>query len=519
MEMTGNTTQDRGANSLIKLVRQAYENGIDDYHMIPLRVCKDGAVSNGDSIVFCCRRGEREIELTDMFVDSSFDKVPIHKLDDLFFVLLTQYHEKFMSYPIAFAPLHVKEPLGKVLAENGKTQFHIAESEKYAHVTFFFNGGENEPFDKEEDCCIPSPKGIPFDEKPELSLVQVSSRVIAGLGKFDFIVVNFANGDVIGHTSNTDAKIKACKAVSENLEKVVKAALEKGYVVAITADHGNIETLYTKKGSPHVAHTTNKVAFFLLDGASDRKIGLNDGSLRDVAPTILDVLGVEKPASMDGNSLVEDYSFGRNRKALLVILDGWGLGTGDDNDAIHLASTPYWDDLLSRFAYSKLDASGKSVGLGDGKPGNSEAGHMNLGAGRCVVQDDIRIDKAIEDGTFENNPILIEAVGRSIEKKKSLHLLTYLSYKSSHGSMDYAVAICRIAKKLGQNNVFLHIIFDGRSTEPGSAPALLMELEEKLNEIGVGQIVDGIGRGFALDRDNNWKNVKLAYDLFTGEDL
>lgn len=515
--MTNGITQDRGANALIKLVQEAYKKGIDDYHMTPLKANDDGAISNGDSVVFCCRRGEREIELTNMFVDSSFDKVPRHFFDDLYFVLLTQYHEKFMSYPIAFAPLHVHEPLGQVLAKNGKTQFHIAESEKYAHVTFFFNGGENKPFEREVDYCIPSPKGIPFDEKPELSLLQVSNKVVEELGKFDFIVVNFANGDVIGHTSNKDAKIKACKAVSENLERVVKAAQEMNYVVAITADHGNIETLYTKNGSPHVAHTTNKVAFFLLDGEKNANIGLKDGSLRDVAPTILDVMGIKKPSLMDGNSLAFDYDFGQNRKVLLVILDGWGLGTGDDNDAIYLAPTPYWDNLLSHFTYAKLDASGSFVGLGDGKPGNSEAGHMNLGAGRCVVQDDIRIDKAMEDGEFENNPVLIEAVKRSIEKKKALHLLTYLTYKSSHGSMDYAVAICKIAKKLGQEKVFLHIIFDGRSTEPGSAPTLLKELEEKLNTIKVGQIVDGIGRGLALDRDNNWQNVKLAYDLFTGK--
>lgn len=513
--MTNGITQDRGANSLIKLVQEAYKKGIDDYHMAPLKASDDGAISNGDSVVFCCRRGEREIELTNMFVDPSFDKVPRHFFDDLYFVLLTQYHEKFMSYPIAFTPLHVHEPLGQVLAENGKTQFHIAESEKYAHVTFFFNGGENKPFEREVDYCIPSPKGIPFDEKPELSLSQVANKVIDELDHFDFIVVNFANGDVIGHTSNKDAKIKACKAVSENLERVVKAAQEKNYVVAITADHGNIETLYTKNGTPHVAHTTNKVAFFLLDAEKDKRIGLKDGSLRDVAPTILDVMGIKKPSLMDGNSLAGDYNFGQNRKVILVILDGWGLGTGDDNDAIYLASTPYWDNLLSHFSHAKLDASGPFVGLGDGKPGNSEAGHMNLGAGRCVIQDDIRIDKAMEDGEFENNPVLIEAVKRSIEKKKALHLLTYLTYKSSHGSMDYAVSICKIAKKLGQDKVFLHIIFDGRSTEPGSAPELLKELEYKLNTIGVGQIVDGIGRGLALDRDNNWQNVKLAYDLFT----
>ena len=511
--------RDRGAEALAELVRKAYSEGIDDYHMVPLRPetsTGEMSIHDGDSVVFCCRRGEREVELTEMFTDPSFDKVGRKRLDDLCFVLLTRYHEKFAHLPIAFSPLHVEDPLAKVLSENGKTQFHLAESEKYAHVTFFFNGGENTPFKGEDDYCCPSPKGIPFDSKPELSLPEVAEKAESVIGKYDFIVVNYANGDVIGHTGNSEAKIKAASYVSTYLEKVTGKALDYGYVVGITADHGNIETLRTPSGTPHVAHTTNKVAFFLLDGKErNEKISLLDGSLSDVAPTILSVMGIEKPSVMTGHSLVKDYDFGSERKFILIILDGWGLGSGDDNDAIHLASTPYWDELLLTHPYARLDASGKFVGLGDGKPGNSEAGHMNLGAGRCVLQDDIRIDRAVENGDFGNNPVLIEAVKRSIEKKKALHLLTYLTYKSSHGSMEYAVAVCALAKKLGQDKVYLHIIFDGRSTEPGSAPELLEELSQKLDRAGAGYIVDGIGRGLVLDRDGNYSSVKLGYDMMT----
>ena len=152
------------------------------------------------------------------------------------------------------------------------------------------------------------------------------------------------------------------------------------------------------------------------------------------------------------------------------------------------------------------------VGLGAGKAGNSEAGHSNLGAGRCVMQDDVRLDAAVQDGSFARNPVFLEAIEHARRNHASLHLLAYLTHKSSHGCIDYPLAICRMAKEQGLDQVYLHIIFDGRSTEPGSAPALLAELDQQLAEIGTGRIVDGVGRGIALDRDRNYEKVKLAYD-------
>lgn len=505
---------EHGGRALAEAVKRAYANGLDDYHMTALVSHSHRRIQDGDSVVFCCRRGEREIELTEMFTDPAFSVVPRKCLHDLDFVLLTQYHEKFRNLPIAFAPYKVDLPLAQALSQAGKTQFHCAESEKFAHVTYFFNGGSNDSFSGETDRCVPSPKGVPFDTVPQLSLPEVAKMVEEALGGYDFIVVNFANGDVIGHTSSTEAKLEACKAVSGNLESVVGEALKRDYVVIVTADHGNIEKLYTKNGAPDVAHTTNLVPFILLDPNNPGEtIRLRDGSLCDVAPTVLDIMGIEKPAQMAGNKLTDDRDWGINRRVLLVILDGWGLGSGDENDAIFLASTPYWDSLISHSSWCRLNASGTYVGLASGKAGNSEAGHMNLGAGRCVIQDDIRIDKAIEDGSFEENPVILRSIRRAREKGTALHLITYLTYKSSHGSMDYALAVAKMAKAHDVRNVYLHIIFDGRSTEPGSAPELLMDLENKLRNIGTGNIVDGIGRGFALDRDRNYERVKQAYDM------
>lgn len=506
----------RGGAQLAQAVKRAYAQGLDDYHLEPMVLTEQGApvgrIADGDAVIFCCRRGEREIELTEMFTDDPFDKAERRKIQDLYFAILTMYHDKFKDLPIAFAPSHVVKPLAQVLSDAGKTQFHCSESEKFAHVTFFFNGGENAPFPGEDDVCIPSPKGIDFDSRPALSLPEVAETVMGALGKYDFVVTNFANGDVIGHTQNTAAKIEACGHVSRYLDVVVSDALAKGYVVAITADHGNIEKLYTAAGKPDGAHTTNPVPFILMDPAHPGPLSLRPGALSDVAPTVLDVMGIPKPAEMDGASLVSGHDFGAGRKMLLIICDGWGLGTGDDQDAIHVADTPYWDALLAEQSWTKLHASGEHVGLGGGKAGNSEAGHSNLGAGRRVMQDDVRLDAAVKDGSFQKNPIFLEAVDHAKRNGAALHLLAYLTYKSSHGCIDYPLSICEMAKEQGLDRVYFHIIFDGRSTEPGSAPALLSELDARLEAIGLGRVVDGVGRGVALDRDKNYDKVKRAYD-------
>ena len=508
------TKHTHGGHELAELVRAAYEKGEIDYSLNPITL-GTGYVKGGDHVVFCCRRGEREIELTEMFTDPNFDKVDRKTLKDIDFLILTLYHEKFKDLPVVFGPSHVKMPLAEVLSKAGKTQFHCSESEKFAHVTFFLNGGENQPFPGEVDVCVPSLKGVPFDSKPELSLPEVTDIVVDALGKYDFIVTNFANGDVIGHTANDQAKIEAAGHVSSALEEVITAAKEAGYVIAVTADHGNIEVLHTEKGKPHVAHTSNQVAFIMIDPLSDSPITLKDGSLKDIAPTVLNVMGIDQPAEMDGEVLCSGHDFGSDRKMLLIICDGWGFGDKTENDAIFLGNTPYWDSLLEKEAWSSLNASGGYVGLGEGKPGNSEAGHSNIGAGRVVPQDDIRLDSAIADGSFMQNLVLLNTIEKAHKDGKALHLIGLLTKKSSHGSIYYPLAVAEMAKDLPE--VYLHVIFDGRSTEPGSAPALLEELDEMIEERGLNlQVVDGVGRGIALDRDGNYGKVKLAYDNMIG---
>lgn len=509
-----------GGEAMARAFDKIYATGIDDYHMTPLNLVDasgkpEGLVKPGDGVIFCCRRGEREVELTDAFTDPSFKGFDREMMKPLDFVILTMYNEKYTYLPIAFAPSKVQMTLAEVLSKAGKKQLHLAESEKYAHVTFFFNGGNQTPFEGEDDIRIPSPKGIGFDQVPSLSLPKVEETLEEGLDKgYDFIVTNFANGDVVGHTSNDAAKRSATRAVDEYVGRAVRKAVANGYTVFVTADHGNIEILRKDDGSAHVSHTCNKVACIAVgpDGDQGIKMIREEGKLCDVAPTVLSAMGIEKPAEMEGSPL---FSFENKTKVLLLILDGWGLGEATDNNPLFSQDTPVWDSLLGDHAYAKLEASGPAVGLAEGKTGNSEAGHINLGSGRVVLQDDVRLDKAMKDGSFAKNPVFLETIQGVKERGTALHLFALLTKKSSHGSIDYPNALLDMAKEAGLSEVYVHVIFDGRSTDPGSGPALLREFGEGMEKKGVGLMVSGIGRGIALDRDQNWGRILTAYQSLT----
>ena len=507
-----------GAVEMADMVRQAYARGQTDYSMEPLvRINPDGTpmgpIRDGDAVIFCCRRGEREVELTETFTDPEFPHFPRRRLDLLDFVILTLYHEKFKDLSVAFAPTRGSGTLGEMVSQAGLRQFRCSESEKYAHITYFLNGGINDAFQGEVDKCIPSIKGIPFDQVPELSLPKVADEVIQALQfGYDLVITNFANGDVIGHTASASAKVSCAEAVDHHLSRVVKQALQNDYIILITADHGNLEVLFTPEGKPHVAHTANPVPLIILDPQAPGKLKPADGILADLAPTILSMLNLQPSSEMKGQNLLPGHTWEPGRKILLVILDGWGIGQQDETNPIFLGKTPFWDTLMNQHSPSLLSASGDAVGLQPGKPGNSEAGHMNIGAGRIVLQDDVRLDLAMKDGSFAANPVFLQTIDKVLKQGSRLHLIGLLTEKSSHGSIDYPLAICKIAKEQGLNQVFLHLILDGRSTEPGSAPTLLEKLECQLQTIGLGQVATAVGRGIALDRDGNYGKVKKAYD-------
>jgi 2,3-bisphosphoglycerate-independent phosphoglycerate mutase len=215
---------------------------------------------------------------------------------------------------------------------------------------------------------------------------------------------------------------------------------------------------------------------------------------------------------MEGACLLPSVRWLGGHRVLLIILDGWGIGPQDATNPIFLAQPEVWSKLTRDYPTSQLLAAGEAVGLKAGKAGNSEAGHMNLGAGRLVLQDDVRLDSAMKDGSFSKNPTLCHAIDEVKKRKSGLHLIGLLSQRSSHGSIDYALEVLRMAHRRGLPRIYLHLIFDGRSTEPGSAPELLVKLDGELKEIGAGSIASGVGRGLALDRDGNYAKTRRAYE-------
>lgn len=300
----------RGGAQLAEAVKKAYEQGLDDYHLEPMVLVEDGKpvgkIADGDAAIFCCRRGEREIELTEMFTEEGFDKVERRKLNDLDFVIMTMYHDKFKNLPIAFAPAKVVKPLAQVLSEAGKSQFHCAESEKFAHVTFFFNGGRETPYEGEERILVASPKVATYDLQPEMSAYEVKDKLVAAIreNKYDFIVVNFANGDMVGHTGIYEAIEVAVKAVDQCVKEVIEAANATDYETIIIADHGNADNALNADGTPNTAHSLNPVPFIYVTQNSNAQV--QNGVLADVAPSILHIMGLEQPAEMTGKCLIKD---------------------------------------------------------------------------------------------------------------------------------------------------------------------------------------------------------------------
>ncbi|HHY70429.1 MAG TPA: phosphoglycerate mutase (2,3-diphosphoglycerate-independent), partial [Thermoanaerobacterales bacterium] len=269
---------------------------------------KDGnpvaTVEDGDSIIFFNFRPDRARQLTYALVDEEFDgfeRTP----PKTFFVCMTQYDEKLTDVKVAYEPLSLDNIFAKVLAENNLRQLRIAETEKYAHVTFFFNGGVEKSYPGEDRVLIPSPKVATYDLKPEMSAYEVCERVLEKIEEdiYDVIILNFANPDMVGHTGVYEAAVKAIETVDECMGRIYRAILDKGGILFITADHGNAEQMFNAENNgAHTAHTTNPVPFILV---SDTRYELSPGILADIAPTMLDLLKIEKPEEMTGKSLIQ----------------------------------------------------------------------------------------------------------------------------------------------------------------------------------------------------------------------
>ncbi len=474
-------------------VRRAYEAGEEDESLSPLvrvdgKGRPAGRIGPRDSVIFYDVRGEREITLTRSFCDPGFKLFPTERLG-LNFVTIIEYGS-LPGVKSAFPPEgRVTGTLTEVLGSSGFRVIKISESEKATHVGFFFNGKSDELFPGEERIVVPSPRVGQYSETPEMNASGIVREIATGLraeGRM-LIVANLANVDEVGHLEDRDAVLRSVRSVDESLGEILLAAEREKATVLVTSDHGTVEEWLYPDGTVNTGHTANPVPFVLLDFAAP---GPGDGILRrrgglaDVAPTLLSLAGVPQPSVMSGRSLIEGGPRGEPRqRIILLVLDGWGHRDEAFGNMIKEAGAPNFERIWKSFPHAILDSSGEAVGMPDGTVGNSEAGHLHLGAGRRVSLDRVRIDKAIASGTFFRNESLLWAMDESIRGNRPLHLMGIVSFYSSHGTIEHLFALMRMASEAGVKKVYVHS-FIGRRNDMPETGAVYIEKIEALGRVG-----------------------------------
>ena len=295
-------------NSAIKAIEDSYQKEEFDEFVKPIIITNNDneitTISKNDSVIFYNFRPDRARQITRALVDTEFNEFETEDLN-LYYVCFTEYDATMPNVNIAFKPQTIENTFGEYISKKGLTQLRIAETEKYAHVTFFFNGGREEPYKNEDRILVPSPKVATYDMQPEMSAIEVTRNVVEAINseKYDTIILNYANPDMVGHTGNLDAAVKALETIDQCIGEVAQAIEEKNGYLLITADHGNAEQMidYTT-GEPHTAHTTNDVPLIVI---GKENIKLKSGRLCDLVPTMLELMNIEKPEEMTGESLIE----------------------------------------------------------------------------------------------------------------------------------------------------------------------------------------------------------------------
>ena len=290
------------------MMRQSYADGVTDEFIVPAVVTEGAEVKSGDSVIFFNFRPDRARELTRTLVDPDFAGFERKKgFFPLTYICMTQYDATMPNVEVAYAPQSLANTFGEYISKNGLTQLRIAETEKYAHVTFFFNGGVEAPYPGEDRALIPSPKVATYDLQPEMSAYLVTDEVVKRIrsGKYDVIILNYANCDMVGHTGVFEAAVKAVEAVDTCLGRTLAAIEEMGGRAFVTADHGNADMMTDEEGNPFTAHTTNPVPFIAVGFPEGTKLLPHGGRLADIAPTMLQALGLPQPAEMTGRSMLE----------------------------------------------------------------------------------------------------------------------------------------------------------------------------------------------------------------------
>lgn len=503
-------------------VRKAYKEAQEDETLLPLiltgpqgkpagRICKE------DSVIFYNIRGEREIELTRSLTENNFAQFPVEPDLGLHFATMIEYR-KGLNVQVAFPPEEtLQDTLSDIISLHNLKQTKITEAEKAVHVGFFFNGKKQELLPGEERIVVPTRKDIAlFDEAPEMSIDKIAE---AAMDKIDddncnFIVINFPNVDVVGHIENEAAILRAVEAVDKYAGLVIEKAGKKELPVIVTADHGTVEKWLYPDGAVDTGHTDSPVPFILLH--PNKKLTLRkDGELTDVAPTVLDILGLPPSPAMTGSSLIEQKLTGKEsaQRLLLIILDGWGLSDNTKGNLIARARTPVMDKLRNNAPASRLAASGVAVGLPAGTVGNSEAGHLHIGAGRKIYSDRLKIDRAIASKDFHRNNVFLNAMRKAKESGKALHLMGIVSFFSSHGSINHLFALLEMAKAQGIEKLFIHAMLGRRGEMPESGAEYIKKIEEKTLSLNLGQVVSVIGRYWSMDREENWQRIEKTYRM------
>ncbi|UCF07646.1 MAG: alkaline phosphatase family protein [Thermoplasmata archaeon] len=517
-------TRARYFPSMTEAVRDAYAHGEEDERLEPLVVVDlkgnpVGRFSEGDVVIFYDIRGEREIELSSALVDDDFEEFLVKKGLNLGLVTMIEYH-KDLNVRVAFPPQgKIEDTLSHVLSRNKKTQVKIVESEKAVHLSYFFRGKSEEPIPGEERLIIPSFKIAKPELKPEMNIAEVTEAILTKLAdeRIHMITANLANVDVVGHTEDERAILTSIEAVDAALGRIIPKAESMKITTIVTADHGTVESWLYPDGTIDTGHTRSAVPFIIVEpeDAIASNLRLREGGgLADVAPTVLHILGIEKPPIMTGSSLLlkSPYENNERERLLLLILDGWGINDETQGNLIHKAATPVMDELLKIHPNTRLQASGEAVGMPKGSVGNSEVGHLHLGAGRIIPSDRMRIDSAIADDSFFKNPAFLAAMQDVKTTGKNLHLLGIVSFYSSHGSVTHLKALLELANKKDVKQVYVHGILGRRGEHAQSGARYINDIEEFTKKLNLGNVVTVIGRHWALDREHNWDRVKRTYD-------
>lgn len=512
---------------LTEALREAYRRGEEDEMLAPLvltdsRNRPEGRIGRGDAVIFYNIRGEREVELTRSLTEKDFTAFPVPEHLNLDFITMIEYR-RGLPVRVAFPPRGaIAETISETISAHGLRQVKITESEKAVHVSYFLNGKKEAAFPGEERIIVPTRKDVTlFDEAPEMSSSQITEAALRTIRdpRVRFTFVNLPNVDVVGHIVNERAILRAVECVDECMGRIVDAALREGVTAIVTADHGTAEKWLYPDGSIDTGHTDSPVPLLLI-GEGPGILLSEGGELTDIAPTVLTLLGLTIPAVMTGRPLIEAASAtsGPERtshapRVLLIVLDGWGWRTETNGNLIAKAHTPRMTALTQQWPHTTLRASGEAVGLPPDTVGNSEAGHLHIGAGRHIPSDRVIIDRAIADGSFFRNEVLLDTIRSARDRGAKLHLMGIVSFFSSHGSINHLFSLMDLAKREGIRDVFIHAMLGRRGEMPESGAHYIGALEEKALEIGLGKVVSIIGRYWSMDREENWDRIEKTYRM------